>query len=581
MAQVHKTKISRIVSRHVITVTPETPAREAIATMAQAGISCLVISEKKKPVGIFTERDLVRAVHRHTAFGEMTIAALMTSPVLAIPGNLSIFEAYNLMLTNSIRHHVVVNSTGHILGVISQSDLINQLGLEFFVEMRKVEQIMSPRVATVAGHLPLDAALAQMAGPGISCVVIEEHGKPVGIITERDAVRLVAKGIETDTVTVEKGMSSPVICTTIGSTVHHAAHLMQQKKIRRVLVVDAKGAIAGIITQSDIVKGLEKKYIESLHEIIREKEDIVQQTAQELIDKTVYLDNILRSATDLAIIATDIDLRIKYFNPVAEKVLGYEAAEVIGRSALEFHTLVGVTAERMDRAKEVVRKKKKHLFTARIEINGELHLFDGNLTGIIDRQKRLIGFVLMLQDITERRKQEELIHHLAYHDALTGLPNRVLLSDRLAQTMVTAQRYNQRGALMLLDLDHFKDINDTLGHSMGDLLLKEVSKRLVNLLRKSDTVSRMGGDEFVLLLPNLPNRESSSTIAGKIVRAFRRPFLCEGRELKVSASIGVADFPADGRDEENLLKMADIALYRVKESGRDNFQLFSTPMRDE
>lgn len=578
---IHKTRISKIVSRQVITVTPETLARDAVTIMAHAGISCLVIADKKRPLGIFTERDLVRAAHRQISFGELTIGALMTRPVLTINGNLSIFEAYNLMLTNSIRHHIVVDSSGQILGVMSQSDLINQLGLEYFVEMRKVEQVMSSRVATIAAHLPLGAALAQMAGPGISCVVVAAGKKPLGIITERDVVRLVAEEIDTAMVAVSEVMSSPVISVPAGTTIHHAALLMKEERIRRVVVIDAVGSIAGIITQSDIVKGLEKKYIESLKEIIREKEDIVQQTAQELIDKTVYLDNILRSAIDMAIIATDIDLKIKYFNPVAEKILGYKAAAVVGRSVLEFHALASVLAERMTQALEIVRKKKKHVFTARIELNGEPRYYDGNLSDILDRQKHLVGFVLMLRDITERRKQEEMIHHLAYHDALTGLPNRVLLSDRLSQTMVTAQRYNQRGALMLLDLDHFKDINDTLGHSMGDLLLQEVSKRLVALLRKSDTVSRMGGDEFVLLLPNLPNPESSATIARKIVRAFRLPFFCDGHELKITASIGIADFPTDGMDEENLLKMADIALYRVKESGRNNFQQYSAVKRSD
>lgn len=574
---IHKTRISKIVSRQVITVTPETLANKAVAIMAHAGISCLVIAEKKRPLGIFTERDLVRVVNRHSDLSEQTIGALMTSPILTTPGNLSIFEAYNLMLTNSIRHHVVVNASGYLLGVMSQSDLINHLGLEYFVELRKVEQVMTSRVATIAPHLSLDVALAKMAGPGISCVVVTEGEKPLGIITERDVVRLVAKDIDTASVVMKDVMSSPVISVPSGTTIHHAALLMKQEKIRRVVVVAPQGSLVGIITQSDIIKGLEEKYIESLQEIIREKEDIVQQTAHELIDKTVYLDNILRSAIDMAIIATDIDLKIKYFNPAAEKIFGYETAAVVGRSAMELHALAGVAAERLNRAKEIVRKRKKHTFTAQFGVNGELRQYDGNLSGILDRQKHLVGFVLMLHDITERRKQEEMIHHLAYHDALTGLPNRVLLSDRLSQTMITAQRYNQRGALMLLDLDHFKDINDTLGHSMGDLLLCEVSKRLVTLLRKSDTVSRMGGDEFVLLLPNLPNPESSTTIAGKIVRAFRLPFLCEGHELKVSASIGIADFPSDGMDEETLLKMADIALYRVKESGRDNFLHFSTP----
>jgi diguanylate cyclase (GGDEF)-like protein len=166
---------------------------------------------------------------------------------------------------------------------------------------------------------------------------------------------------------------------------------------------------------------------------------------------------------------------------------------------------------------------------------------------------------------------------MAYHDALTGLPNRVLLGDRLAQALATAKRNASAGALMILDLDRFKDINDTLGHSTGDALLKEVSSRLTGLLRKSDTVSRMGGDEFVLLLPTIADSDSSGVIAGKIVRAFRKSFFCDGHTLKITTSIGIANFPEDGDDAETVLKNADIALYRVKESGRNGYQRYTRP----
>ena len=128
---------------------------------------------------------------------------------------------------------------------------------------------------------------------------------------------------------------------------------------------------------------------------------------------------------------------------------------------------------------------------------------------------------------------------------------------------------------MMLDLDRFKDINDSLGHRTGDTLLKKVGKRLADILRKSDTVSRMGGDEFVPLLPTIANSESSAQLAGKIVRAFRKPFFCDGHTLKITTSIGIANFPEDGEDAETVLKNADIALYRVKETGRNNFQRFT------
>ncbi|OGR33484.1 MAG: hypothetical protein A2005_01010 [Desulfuromonadales bacterium GWC2_61_20] len=564
----HKSKISRIVSRQVVTVPPETLAATAIGVMAQARISCLVIAEKKMPLGIFTERDLVKVAGRSATLGELPISALMTHPVVTISGELTILEAYGLMLTNKIRHHVVVNKRGAMLGVMSQSDLINRLGFEYFVEMRKVEQVMSRTVMTVPRELPVGQTLARMAASGISCAVVTEKDLPVGIVTERDAVRLVAEGHDLERLPTGAVMSQPVVTVPVGTTVHKAAQIMKQAHIRRV-VVESNGQVEGIVTQSDIVKGLEGQYIESLREIIREKEDIFQQTARELLDKTIYLDNILNSSIDMGIVATDRDFIIKYFNPVAEKVFGYSAADAIGHSVMELHAAEGIAPARLFKARDIVRKKGFHAFPVAIATSGATRWFDGRLSSIVDKQNRLVGYVLMLHDITKRRQNEEAIRFLAYHDALTGLPNRILLNDRLTQALAASHRNSSQGALMILDLDRFKDVNDTLGHGVGDELLRAVSRRLQELLRKSDTVSRMGGDEFVLLLPTVTSREAAMALGEKIVKAFRKPFLCSDQPLQVTASIGLVLFPTDGDDGETLLKRADIALYRVKEGGRN------------
>ena len=572
---IHKSRIGQIVSRNVVSVAPETSLQEALTIMAGSRISCLVVAEKKRPVGIFTERDLVRAIARHTELGSRPIRELMTSPVVTIHGKLTLFEAYSIMLSNKIRHHVVVDSSGRIIGVMSQSDLINVLGLEYFVEMRLIEQIMTRTVTTIPLQLNLSEALTKMAAAGISCVVVVDGQSPVGILTERDAVRLVAEGIDPESAQIGPLMSRPVLTVQLGTTLHKAALLMKEERIRHIVVVDALGAIAGIVTQTDIVKGLEEKYIEALKEIIREKEDIFRQTAQELLDKTFYLDNILNSSVDMAIVATDSDFRIKYFNPVAEKVFNKSPTNAIGRSALELNDLGGAVGSSLVRSLKIVRKKGKHDFATEITRKGQTRYYHGTLSSILDRQNKLVGYVLMLQDVSERRQQERIIHHMAYHDALTGLPNRVLLNDRLHQALTSAKRSATAGALMMLDLDRFKDINDSLGHSTGDALLKEVGRRLTDILRKSDTVSRMGGDEFVLLLPTVANSESSSLIAGKIVRAFRKPFFCDDHTLQVTTSIGIANFPENGDDAETVLKNADIALYRVKETGRNNFQRYT------
>jgi diguanylate cyclase (GGDEF)-like protein/PAS domain S-box-containing protein len=185
------------------------------------------------------------------------------------------------------------------------------------------------------------------------------------------------------------------------------------------------------------------------------------------------------------------------------------------------------------------------------------------------------GLVIVVRDITERTYAEEQIKHLAYHDALTALPNRLLFKDRLTVAISHAQRERLKLAVLFLDLDRFKVINDSLGHNIGDHLLQSVSGRVQSCLRDSDTVARLGGDEFTLLLPSLSVAEDAAVVAQKILDAVRYPFHIEGRELFITTSIGISLYPDDGLDAEALIKNADTAMYQAKEQGRDNYQLFN------
>src|SRR6266571_147976 len=188
--------------------------------------------------------------------------------------------------------------------------------------------------------------------------------------------------------------------------------------------------------------------------------------------------------------------------------------------------------------------------------------------------------VRLKDEVKERVRSEEQIQYLAYHDALTTLPNRALFSKILNHGISQAHRRKKELAVLFIDLDRFKNINDTLGHEAGDALLKEVGKRLKQSLRESDTVARLGGDEFVVLLEELADQKHVSVVAHKILTTLVKPFVTLGQEFRVTASIGISTYPADGEDERSLMKNADIAMYRAKEEGKNNFQFYSKELNE-
>jgi len=277
----------------------------------------------------------------------------------------------------------------------------------------------------------------------------------------------------------------------------------------------------------------------------------------------------------------DMNMRPTYISPSITRLLGYTVEEAMAKpmeavyTPASFETAMKVLAEELA-IENMEQKDLSRSRTLELELNrkdGSIVPVEAKFTFIREPDGRPFEILAIARDITERKQAEETIKQLAYYDTVTGLPNRALLNDRIHMALTHARRDKQKLAIMMLDLDRFKDINDTLGHSVGDQLLRSVGNRLRNLLRASDTISRIGGDEFIVLLPNIARDKDTIVVAEKIMKAFQKPFMLDkGKHYYITTSIGIVAYPKHGEDAETLLKNADVAMYRAKEQGRDQWQ---------
>lgn len=314
--------------------------------------------------------------------------------------------------------------------------------------------------------------------------------------------------------------------------------------------------------------------------------DITERRAAEeaLREQGVYLESILRSSTRTAIAATDPQLCITYFNPTAERVFGLDARDVIGKTVHEIHA-GKVDPVRFSRAVKTIESEGEFRFTVTRARDGQDRFIDVSLSAIRGHDGQPGGFVLIGEDVTRRRRDAELIAHQASYDALTDLPNRRLLLDRLGQALVRCRSHERRGALLFLDLDQFKHINDSLGHPAGDILLQQVASRLRTGVREEDTAARLGGDEFVVVLSETDGDSEAVASyaqleAERIRDLLSRPYRVNGLELHVTPSIGVTLFPLEGEGADDLLKHADTAMYRAKDAGRNSICFFLPSMQE-
>lgn len=285
--------------------------------------------------------------------------------------------------------------------------------------------------------------------------------------------------------------------------------------------------------------------------------------------------------------AMDMDLTFTYYSPSVAQLRGYTAEQAMAKTLQEtltpasYRTAIEALKEGMSLE---IKEPNNRSGTRTLELeeyceDGSTVWVETKVSFLRDEDDRPIEILGVTRNITERKQNEATIKQLAFFDQVTGLPNRVLFKDRLAMAVLSAGRSRELVALMMIDLDHFKDVNDTYGHAVGDYLLRGVGERLTGLLRSSDTVSRIGGDEFMVLLPGINDLGNVAAVAGKIVTAFQQPFVINSQRLSITASIGAAVYPDHGTSADALVEYADVAMYRAKAMGKNIWQ-WSTASQD-
>ncbi len=284
-----------------------------------------------------------------------------------------------------------------------------------------------------------------------------------------------------------------------------------------------------------------------------------------------------------AVVSVDVAGRVDYLNTAAETICGWTRTEATGLPVADVLTFVDASsghaiASPIDyilHNNQALNLSGNAILVSR---HGQRIPVEDSAAPIHDWNRQLVGAVMVFRDISDTVALTTRMRHLAQHDFLTDLPNRALLNDRITQAIALSGRNNTAPALLFLDLDKFKHINDSQGHAVGDRLLQAVSQRLADCVRTSDTVSRHGGDEFVILLANERRAQDAALAAEKILQALSTPFMIDSQELHTSTSIGISAFPSDGRDAATLIKNADTAMYSAKELGRNNYQFFREDM---
>ncbi len=563
--------VGEVIKEGLLTCAPDTPLREAARLMYEAEMSSILVVSDDEVLGIWSEGDTRRLDFSDRLQLDDPIEKWMSSPVIGVSHDCTVNDASSLMKSMHLRRLLIRDAKGAPLGVLTQKDIIHQQGVEHYLLMRHVGSCVVKAPLRFAHTMTIAEVVEQLHEAAMDAAVIDYDEGPPGIVTEHDLVALLANGLQ---VQMLKDLPrNALVSVKENAAMLEAMEILRTRGFRHLGVADQNGELCGLLSLSDVLLNIEHEYVYQLRKALRARDRALQASSEHLR----LAQRVIEASLD-GIIITDAHGVIQSVNPSFTALTGYSAKEAVGntpkilqsgRHTRQFYQQMWQELQEKGYWQGEIWNRRK---------NGEIFPEWLSITAIRTDTGKIKQFAAIFSDITHRKRREERIHTLAYFDELTGLANRRLFLDRLQLAMANAHRHNHRLAVLFLDLDLFKRINDTLGHQAGDQVLREMAERLQEAVREGDSVARFGGDEFTILVSEVNASSNVELLASRLIESVARPVSLLGNEITVSASIGVSIYPDNGDTSEMLLQHADTAMYRAKENGRNHYCFYTSLM---
>ncbi|WP_295053555.1 EAL domain-containing protein [Sulfuricurvum sp.] len=575
--------VKSIVSDQALALNAAQPIVKALEMMTNLGISSvIVVDSENRPIGIFTEHDALRVVADFVDI-EHPLSEVMTADPFCVEDTLYLHDAYAMMEEKGYRHLVVTDSLGQFVGVVSEGDFLRHIGFEQLGKFKVVAEAMSDSPLIVSLETPLFEAAALMHERKSDYAVVLNGSHPVGLITERDIAHQYTQENGQRDVTVEVVLhrNFPIIQKDI--PLQEAASLMEEHGVHQLIVVDESENLVGLLSRHDVLHAVHGAYFEYLIRVIDQKNEAIIKIGarkNEIKNEKVSIERnalklrkLFEAIPDGVVLVDSITLRAIEFNQAAHEQLGYTAEEFAELSISDYE-IIASPEETRRRIEMIMENGKDSFETVHRAKDGTLYQVWINVVAI--RFQDHLYMMAVYRDITERKKHENQLETLANFDPLTGLANRTLLQSHLQNSIEKAKRDKTQIALVMFDLDRFKDINDSYGHSAGDELLQMVSERFSSRVREGDFISRLGGDEFAVVLENITRPEDAGRLAEEMMGSLAQEYRLSGAAMiHVGASAGIVLFPEHGEEVETLLQHGDAALYKAKAEGRGVYHYYT------